>query len=328
MREKTIVAVTETEFARGREAFEAAGATGLACCAVAEEESALAAAIRACGAAHAIIGVRPYAGALYDALPAGAVLARFGVGYDGVDLARATQRGLLCTNTPGVLNQSVAEHTLALILSAVRRIGRNRGWDQTLGTELAGKTLAVIGCGGIGCRVALIASRGFGLRVVGCKRDLSQAARLQAEFGYAAVTADFCEAVAGADFVSLHIPASPANRGFLNAERLAMLRREAWLVNTARGAVVDEEALFDALQRGRLRGAALDVFCREPYEPVVPGKDFRLLDNVVLTSHVGSGTVEAARRIGERALQNIRLAMRREFGAMDLLNREVLAACR
>lgn len=324
----TTIIVTESEYGRGRDVWEAARREGFDCRPVAADEQPLAQAIRACGASHAVIGIRAYTGALYDALPAGAVLARFGVGFDGVDLARATGRGLLCTNTPGVLDQSVAEHTLALILCAARRIGRSRGWDQTLGIELAGKTLAVIGCGGIGCRVAQIASRGFSMRVIGCKVHAMDAERLQAEFGFAAVTTDFQEAVAQADFVSLHMPATPANRSFLNAARLALLRREAWLVNTARGAVVDEAALFDALQRGDLRGAALDVFCREPYEPVAPGKDFRQLENVIMTSHVGSGTVEAARRIAGRALQNIKLGMQRQYGAMDLLNREVLAVPR
>ena len=138
------------------------------------------------------------------------------------------------------------------------------------------------------------------------------------------LTRDFAEAVDGADFVSLHIPATPSNAHFINRERLALLPQPAWLINTARGAVLDESALHDALREGRLAGAALDVFEREPYAPVASGKDLRELANAVLTPHVGSNTEDANVRMAERALRNIALAQRGEFQSMDLLNRDVL----
>jgi lactate dehydrogenase-like 2-hydroxyacid dehydrogenase len=193
-----------------------------------------------------------------------------------------------------------------------------------VGTELAGKLLAVIGCGAIGCRVAAIASRGFGMRAIGCEVRAVDAGRMKAEHGFEAVTPSFEAAADGADFVSLHMPSVPSTRGYVDATRLARLRREAWLINTARGAIVDEAALFDGLKTGTIRGAALDVFCREPYEPVQPDKDLRSLPNVIMTPHVGSTTTEACRQMAARALRNVMLGERREYGAMDLLNREVL----
>ena len=127
-----------------------------------------------------------------------------------------------------------------------------------------------------------------------------------------------------ADFVSLHLSASRDNLHWLNRERLASLREGSWLINTARGSLVDEAALFAALVERRLGGAALDVFAREPYAPVEGGDDLRSLPNVILTPHVGSNTVEANRRMAERALSNIVLAEARAFAQMDLVNPEVL----
>ena len=138
------------------------------------------------------------------------------------------------------------------------------------------------------------------------------------------VVNDFAMAVRTADFVSLHLSASSDNVHFVNRDRLAHLGNRAWLINTARGSVVDEAALFGALIERRLAGAALDVFAREPYAPVEGSGDLRSLANVILTPHVGSNTVEANRRMAERALQNIELAEARAFARMDLLNPEVL----
>ena len=128
-----------------------------------------------------------------------------------------------------------------------------------------------------------------------------------------------------ADFVSLHMPSRPDTIRFINRERLAHLSERTWLVNTARGAVVDEAALFESLAAGRIAGAALDVFAREPYVPAEGSGDLRSLANVILTPHVGSNTVESNRRMAERALQNIQFAQAGEFERMDLLNRDVLS---
>ena len=139
----------------------------------------------------------------------------------------------------------------------------------------------------------------------------------------ARVTNDFAEAVRDADFVSLHIPSKPSTHKFINRERLSYLPKQAWLINTSRGAVVDEAALFDVLSEGRIAGAALDVFTREPYVPQEGSGDLRSLPNVILTPHIGSATAEANRRMAERALQNVRWAVAGQRDRMDLVNRDV-----
>src|SRR5215470_11677265 len=149
-----IVLVTALEYRKAEPTFS--WAPGRRCLPAPDEEVGLARAIRDAGAAAAIVGARVYAGALYNALPAGGVIARFGVGHDGIDKAKATAAGLLCTNTPDVLNQSVAEHAMLLVGAAARRLiavstsMTRHVWDPALGDELQGKTLAIVGCGGIG----------------------------------------------------------------------------------------------------------------------------------------------------------------------------------
>jgi phosphoglycerate dehydrogenase-like enzyme len=280
------------------------------------------------GARYVVVGSVKYEGALYDTLPRGGVIARFGVGHDAIDKKKATQAGLLCTNTPSVLDQSVAEHAVLLMLAAARRLPalaaemRQSTWALgSAGIELCGKTLAIIGSGRIGQATARIAVRGFGMRAIGCRR---RAAAADETGDCAHVTTDFAAAVRDADFVSLHINAEPSNLRFLNQGRLSMIPRRAWLINTARGAVVDEQALYDALAGGRLAGAALDVFEREPYVPADPARDLRTLPNVILTPHVGSHTSEANAGMASRALQNVRRAEAGDFGGMDLVNPEVI----
>ena len=162
------------------------------------------------------------------------------------------------------------------------------------------------------------------MKVVGCEVVDLDVKQMEQEFGFSTVVKDFAAAVKGADFVSLHIPSLPATRHFLSGERLGLLSAGCWIVNTARGALVDEMALFEALAAGRLGGAALDVFEREPYVPVAPGKDLRTLANVVLTPHISSSTREACDRMASRALRNVQLAEAGKYDQMDLLNPEVV----
>jgi glyoxylate reductase len=319
------VVVTESVYGKGEEVFTAT--PRFTCVSAPDDEAGLVRAIRDTGAVHAVLGHRRYEGALYAAFPPGRVLARFGVGHDGIDKAKATAAGLLCTNTPGTLDDSVAELAMLMIGAAARHLPalaetmRQGRWTPLLGTELRHRTLAVIGCGRIGSALARIAGLGYGMRVVGYTRSPSAA---PASSGYAMFTADFATAVAEADFVSLHIGATPENAHFIGRERLAMMRTEAWLINTARGAVVDERVLHDALRQSRLAGAALDVFDREPYEPSDAAHDLRVLPNVIMSPHVGSHTPDANRRMAAAALRNIELADERRFGEMALLNPEVL----
>lgn len=319
-----LVLVTSPEFKRGEPVFASSG--DLECVEAPEDEAGLLEAITRRQARHVVIGSVPYGDRLYAALPRGGVIARFGVGHDTVDKPRATRAGLLCTNTPDVLQQSVAELTILMMLAAARHICqadatmRQGAWTPRQGIELEGKTLAIVGCGAIGQAVARMASAGLRMRVLGYARR--PAAVGDAHF--ASVSDDFAAVVRDADVVSLHIPGGPDNARFLDQARLAMLPARAWLINTARGAVVDETALFDALAAGRLAGAALDVFEREPYQPVDPGRDLRTLPQVLLLPHVGSNTTEANARMATRALRNIRFAEAGEHAGMDLLNPDVL----
>jgi phosphoglycerate dehydrogenase-like enzyme len=320
------VLVTESEYRKSQACFSSAA--GLECRRAPDAEDDLASAVREAHASHVVVGPGTYSGPLYEALQAGGVIARFGVGHDGIDKAKATKAGLLCTNTPGVLNQSVAEHTMLLVAATARRLIATATsmvqhvWGPVVGEELQGKRLAIIGCGAIGRSVARIASLGYGMQVVGCSRpDVPPPNELE---HFRVVMNDFAMAVRHADFVSLHLSASTDNVHFINRDRLAYLGTRTWLINTARGSVIDEDALFAAVAERRLAGAALDVFAREPYAPMKGSGDLRSLANVILTPHVGSNTVEANGRMAERALQNIVLAEARAFARMDLLNPEVL----
>lgn len=320
------VVVTASEYHKAERVFASAANDGFECICVGDDEAALADAIRTHAARAAVVGVCRYSGPLYDALPKAGVIARFGVGHDSIDKDLATRRGLFCTNTPGVLTNAVAEHTIALILAAARRLlvvsdAMQQGqWQPIVGVELKGKTLAVIGCGPIGLRVAQIASFGFSMNVLGCDVAEVDTERFKRDFGFAAVGHDFDKTVVEADFVTLHIPSHSSTHHFMNQNRLSKFPVHAWLINTSRGSVVDEVALFDSISQGQLAGAALDVFECEPYTPVVPDKDLRRLDQVLMTPHVGSSTQEACDGMARCALANIRLACAGHIDEMDLLN--------
>jgi lactate dehydrogenase-like 2-hydroxyacid dehydrogenase len=270
--------------------------------------------------------MHPFAGALYRALhevagERGSIIARFGVGHDNIEKALAREHGCVIANTPGALDVSVAEHTLWLIGAITRRLPavdsalRAGEWMTVTGVELAGKTLGLIGFGRIAQCVAAIAHFGFGMtvRAAGTSSPAEWLARhgedlaaVQAACGLHSYTDRADDVLAESDFVSLHLPASAANRHFINAARLGAMRPTGVLVNTARGSVVDENALYDALSSGRIAGAALDVFEHEPYVPISPEKDLRTLTNILLTPHVASNTAEANRRIAEACVANLR----------------------
>ena len=331
-----IVLATEPEYEKGKETFRAA--EGLEVQPAPEDEASLSQAALASDCRAVIVGGTQYLGPLYEALgrtgeagqkpkdvnassPAPrAIIARFGVGHDGVDKAKARRHRVIVANTPGVLNVSVAEHVLWLIGALARRIPafdarlRAGRFDALPGDEISGKALGVIGFGAIGRCVARMAHRAFGMRIlaVDCRTgaDLERSEgrpmdEIQSAYGLEVYTDDAHRVLRQADVVSLHLPATDETRHFINADRLALMKPGAFLVNTARGAVLDEMALYDALTGGRLAGAALDVFETEPYRPVAPDKDLRTLDNVVLTPHVSSNTRESNRRMARACLENI-----------------------
>jgi len=274
----------------------------------------------------AILGVEEYSDGLYTALPAGGIIARFGVGHDGIDKIKASAGGLYVTNTPGVLEDAVAEHTMALMLGLVKGISEfsasvaDKQWCPRQTSELRGKVLAVLGCGAIGRRVSRAAYYGFGMDVVGLDVVRDGEEKLMNEWGLGRLTTDFSDAVSRADVISLHVPATQGNYHLIRDETLSLLKPSALLINTARGAIVDEIALYDALRDGALAGAALDVFESEPYVPREPERDLRELPNVLLTPHVSSATREACTRVANAALRNVRNARAGNIEALDLLN--------
>jgi glyoxylate reductase len=249
--------------------------------------------------------------ALLAEVPGLRIVANVAVGYDNIDVAAARRRGVVVTNTPDVLTDAVADFTMALVLSMVRRVvegdrlvraGGWRGWalDFMLGTELRGKRLGLIGYGRIGRAVARRAEA-FGMRVVRAARHdaAGRAAPQPAGDEHPVVTLD--ELLATADVVSLHVPMTAATRHLMNRVRLARMKRTAYLVNTSRGPVVDEAALAWALRERRIAGAALDVYEHEP--TVHP--DLLALDNVVLAPHLGSATSETRTAMAELAARNV-----------------------
>ena len=232
-------------------------------------------------------------------------VANVAVGYDNVDLEAAARRGVVATNTPGVLDDATADLTLALLLAAVRRLGEGErliragrqwrwGMDFMLGSDLRGKRLGIVGLGKIGARVAERA-RAFGMGIAYAnRREAPAAAALEA------VRLPLAELLASSDVVSLHCPLTPETRHLIGAAELALMKPSAVLVNTARGPVVDEAALAAALAGGEIRAAALDVYEREPrVEPALLE-----LENVVLAPHLGSATVETRTAMAELAARN------------------------
>jgi len=323
-----VICVTEIEYRKAEAVFESCDFAE--CIPVSADESALAKTIAEKQAFGAVLGVDRYVGPLYRTLPRGGIIARFGVGHDGVDKAKATAAGVIVTNTPGVLDQSVAEHAVFLMGALARRIAafdaeaRQGTWQGGLGIELAGRTLLILGCGKIGCRMAKIASAGLGMRVIGYDAADLDVEQLKRRWGFALLCGSLPEALAEADVISIHLPATDATRHLVNREFLQQLKGGCLLVNTARGSIVDESALYEALVSGRVAGAALDVFENEPYEPTEAAKDLRRLSRVIMTPHVASATIQACDRMARRALANVKACLDKRYDELDLLNPDVL----
>ncbi|WP_272026526.1 2-hydroxyacid dehydrogenase [Kocuria rosea] len=236
------------------------------------------------------------------------VVANVAVGYDNIDVPACSERGVVATNTPGVLTDATADIAFGLILMATRRLGEGErlirsgqdwkwGMFFLLGSSLQGKTLGVVGMGGIGQATARRA-RAFGMEIVYQSRSEIDAG-IAAELGARRVELD--ELLSVSDVVSLHCPYGPATHHLIGAEQLAAMQDSAYLVNTARGPIVDEAALASALREGRIAGAGLDVYEHEPR--VHP--ELRELDNVVLLPHLGSATVETRTAMAVLAAENV-----------------------
>jgi glyoxylate reductase len=257
------------------------------------------------------------------------VISNMAVGFDNIDVPAATARGILVTNTPGVLTEATADLTWALILSITRRVvegdrlvreGRFERWGpfMLLGRAVAGATLGVVGMGRIGQAVAR-RSLGFGMRVLYAEPGGPLAPEQVPPGALWESRPDLDRLLTEADIVSLHVPLGPDTHHLIGARELALMRPGSYLVNTSRGPVVDEAALVESLREGHLGGAGLDVYEREPQLAAGLAE----LDNVVLLPHLGSATVETRGRMAELAARNAIAAVRGE-PVEHVVNPEVL----
>jgi D-3-phosphoglycerate dehydrogenase len=272
-----------------------------------------------------VINCRAYSrfdAALLEQLPHLGIVAVFGTGVDNIDVATATRLGILVTNAAGANARSVAEHAIALMFAVARALPRHERalragqWVHFDGMELAGKTFGVIGLGAIGGHAARMAA-GLGMQVLGWSRTADTARARAAGIEMASLD----DVLRRADVLSLHLATTPETRGVLNRERLALLKPTAIVINTARGALIDEPALVDALTSSRIAGAGLDVFAEEP---LPPGHPLVALDNVVLTPHAGWLTREARERTLAVPVANIAAWL--AGTPQNVLNPEALAA--
>ena len=260
-----------------------------------------------------IAGSEPVSRSVLAAAPRLRVVSRNGVGYDAVDLDAATDMGVVVTYVPDAMVDAVADLTMGLLLAAARRIveydvAMKAGeWRRVMCADVSGRTLGLIGAGRIGMAVARRA-KAFRMRLLA--HDPYPHPLFVEELGGEYVPLD--ELLERSDFVSLHLPASEATRGAIGAAELARMKPSAFLINCARGSLVEETALIQALRSGRLAGAALDVLSQEPPPPGSPAAELAVLPNVVATPHIASATPITAARMGRAALSNLLAVLRGE----------------
>ena len=271
-----------------------------------------------------VVGLQRITERVLDAAARLKVIGRCGVGLDNVDLRAAGARGIPVVYTPGANAQTVADLTLGLMLALARKITqadrmtRDHQWKRIMGNDVWGKTLGIFGLGQIGANVARRA-KGFDMRVVAY--DVVQNPPLAKELGVEYRSK--ADIIAQADFITLHLPLNQETQGFIGEQELKAMKKTAVLVNTSRGGIVDEQALYRGLKAGEIAGAGLDVFVQEP-----PGKTPLVeLDNFIGSPHIGGITVEAIERIGMTVARDI-VAVLKGQTPQFLANREWLVAKR
>ena len=315
---KTII-VTKSEYEKGLEVFQSLR-PGYEIVTSDSDEESLAVAISSTGAKATIVGTDKYQGRLYEALSSNGIISRFGVGTDGINFRKIAKHGLLLANTPHSTDDSVAELAMWLIGDLARMVNyldkqvRANSFSGETGREIKGKHLGIIGFGSIGKKVARIASYGFNMRVHGfgrsSKKEIESRYRMPIDefnrlFGLESYTNNIEEILPKCDFVSCHLPLTEHTQGFFNKRLFSQFKKDAYFINTSRGGIVDEVALNEVLGPGQIKGAALDVYNKEPYAPEKGQKDLRLWNRVVLTPHIASDTEEANTRMARVALDNI-----------------------
>ncbi len=274
------------------------------------------------GVAATLASVEPYSAEVLAQAPDLRVISRTGVGYDAIDVAEATRRGIVVCTTPNTNQHAVADFAVLLLLACARRLVeavdlvRSGRWTpQPMGLELRGSTVGIVGTGLIGGEVARRLS-GFGPRLLGY--DVVRSPELEQRLGLRYVGLE--QLLAESDFVTLHAPLLPETRGLIDAAALARMKPGAFLVNTARGPLVDEAALAEALRRGQIAGAALDVFAVEPLPPDSP---LREVEHLLLTPHVAGSTEQARAAMAAMAVDNAARVLRGQ-PPLSCVNPEVL----
>jgi glyoxylate reductase len=256
---------------------------------------------------------------IMDSLPNLKVIAQYAVGYDNIDLEYATSKGIIITNTPGVLTETTADLTWALILSASRRIveadayvraGRWKvawGPELLLGSDIHGATLGIVGMGRIGKAVARRA-HGFNMRILYTSRSIDEKDSDSIEMLHAK-RVELLFLLKESDIVSLHVPLTPQTRHMIGKDEMAIMKPGAILINTSRGSIIDEQALYDALKSGHLGAAGLDVFADEPIKPENP---LLSLTNIVIVPHIGSASTQTRSTMAKMCAENLRIALNGE----------------
>ncbi|KKS65746.1 MAG: D-isomer specific 2-hydroxyacid dehydrogenase NAD-binding protein [Parcubacteria group bacterium GW2011_GWC1_43_12] len=240
------------------------------------------------------------------------IVANYAVGFDNIDVKALNEKNVIAANTPGVLNESVAEMSITLLLAIAKKVveadkfmreGKYKGWGPMmfLGNDLAGKTLGLIGLGRIGQVVAQRMSAGFEMKVI--YYDIKR--NEEAEKKYNLEYRDLESLLKDSDFVSIHVPMTPETKHLLGADQFKMMKKTAYLVNTARGPVIDENALVEALKAGLIKGVALDVYENEP----AMAEGLKDLPNTILIPHIASATEETRGAMSELAAKNIIAAL-------------------
>lgn len=275
-----------------------------------EDEPTLAARVRSENIRGFIADIHPYRDELYAAFPPGSVISRYGVGHDSIDKQKATQNGITVCNTPGVLDNAVAEHAVWMLGALARNIHtsdhstKDGKWLPRKGIEVANRKVSILGCGRIGRALARKLGLGLDMQVTGY--DILESPDFGTNSGFAHYTTDLEHALADADFVITLLPVLDSTRHIANADFFAKMKPGAHFINSARGALVDENALYDSIANYHLTAAALDVFENEPYTPQDLAKDLRKLgDKVLLTPHIGSNTAESNAAMASTAAENI-----------------------
>jgi D-3-phosphoglycerate dehydrogenase len=265
--------------------------------------------------------IDPFTRRVIEAAPRLKVICRTGIGVDSVDVEAATERGVAVCMTPGSNRHAVSEYAMALILMCSRQLPANLGvirsgeWKTYMGVDLAESTLGIVGLGSIGREVAQRA-RGFEMRILA--HDTKEDKVFADAFGITHVPLD--QLLHESDFVTLHLGLSEQSRGLIDAEKLSLMKPTAYLINTARGPIVDERALYEALKERRIAGAALDVFEQEPLPKDSP---LLQLDNIYLTPHAAGSTVNAALATAGMAVDSVIKLLRGER-PVGVVNPQVL----